>query len=178
MLSYTKKEIIMRQKILTFISVFIVWIILTGRISDEVIVIGVVIAAITTYLFSDMLFRISNRRFTVMEHLRRLILLILFIPVFFYEALVAALKVTKHVFEKEPSFSPGIVKVKTSLTNVSAISILANLITLTPGTLTLDFDKSERVFYIHWIDVTTKEEAKGRKEIIEKFETWLDVIFK
>ncbi len=168
----------MRQKCLTFISIFIVWIILTGKISDDIVLMGGLVSLIITFLFSDMLFRLSNRKINILEHLRRVGLILLFVPVFFYEALVAALKVSKHVFEKKPSFSPGIVKVNTHLTNVSAITILANLITLTPGTLTLDFDKSERVYYIHWIDVTTKEEAKTRKKIIEKFEKWLDVIFK
>jgi len=102
----------------------------------------------------------------------------MFIPVFFYEAFMAALKVSKHAFEKEPSFSPGIIKVKTSLRNITALTILANLITLTPGTLTLDFDMREKAFFIHWIDVTTVEEAEARKEVFERFENWLEVIFR
>jgi multicomponent Na+:H+ antiporter subunit E len=36
----------------------------------------------------------------------------------------------------------------------------------------------EKAFFIHWIDVTTVEEAEARKEVIERFENWLEVIFR
>jgi multicomponent Na+:H+ antiporter subunit E len=168
----------MKQKFITFLLTLLAWVIFAGRISVEVIVIGSVASLFTTILFSGMLFRHTNRKSSWIRYLRSFIYIILFIPVFFYEALMSALKVSRHVFERQPSFSPGIVRVRTHLTNVTALTILANLITLTPGTLTLDFDIRERVYYIHWIDVTTREEAEARKEIIEKFERWLDVIFK
>jgi len=154
------------------------WIIIVGKISDDVIIIGIIASLIATVLFSDMLFRSSNRKFNLLNYIRKIFLLLIFIPVFFYEALISAIKVSIHAFEREPSFSPGIVKVKTHLTSVTAITMLANLITLTPGTLTLDFDKAERVYYIHWIDVNTREDAEARKQIIERFEKWLGVIFK
>lgn len=167
----------LRQKVFTFIMTLLVWIILSGKISKDVLLLGSGAAMLSTFLFSDMLFRLSKRKTRWINYIYKIVLISFFIPVFFYEALVAALKVSKHAFEKEPSFSPGIVKVKTTLTNVSALSLLANLVTLTPGTLTLDFDTSERAFYIHWIDVRTREEAETRKEIIERFEKWLGVIF-
>ena len=167
----------MRQKLLTFIVVFIVWVIFTGRISPDVIIVGLIASTLTTFMFNDMIFR-SYKNLNFLQYIKKFLLIILFIPVFFYEALIAAVRVSKHVFEKEPSFNPGIVKIKTSLTNVTALTILANLITLTPGTLTLDFNVAERVYFIHWIDVKSVEEAEQRKEIIEKFEKWLGEIFK
>jgi multicomponent Na+:H+ antiporter subunit E len=154
-----------------------VWTILAGKTSLDIIIIGVFASLLTTLLFSDMLFRLSNRKTSWLNYVRNSFYFFLFIPVFFYEALISALKVSRHTFERSPSFSPGIIKVKTSLTNVSAISLLANLITLTPGTLTLDFDKAERAFYIHWIDVTTRKKAEKKKEVIGRFESWLEVIF-
>jgi len=168
----------MRQKVMTFILTLVVWIIFAGKITLEIIIVGAAASFLTALLFSEMLFRRTNQRFNLLNYLRRSLFILLFIPVFFYEALIAALKVSRHVFEGKPSFSPGIVRVKTSLTNVTALTILANLITLTPGTLTLDFDRKERAYYIHWIDVKTREEAATRKEIIERFERWLEVIFK
>lgn len=167
----------MKQKLFTFVLTFIVWIIFSGRITIDVIIVGAGAAMITAILFSDMLFRFSNRKRGWKHYLKKYLLIILFIPVFFYEALVAALKVSRHAIERNPSFSPGIVKVKTKLKNISALTLLANLITLTPGTLTLDFDLGERAYYIHWIDVRTVEEAETHRQIIERFERWLDVIF-
>lgn len=168
----------MKQKLLTFIIAFAIWIVFAGKLTSDVLIVGVGAGLITTVFFHNMLLRSINRPKGWFNYLRVLLVVIGFIPVFFYEVLVAALKVSRHVIEKKPSFCPGIVKVKTKLTNISAITILANLITLTPGTLTLDFDIAERVYYIHWIDVRTREEVEARKEIIEQFEKWLEVIFR
>jgi multicomponent Na+:H+ antiporter subunit E len=168
----------MRQKALSFALIFTIWIIFAGRLTKDVIIIGIIAALVTTALYSDMLFRLSNRRTKLTSYIRKSGLILLFIPVFFYEALLAALKVSRHAFERELSFSPGIIKEKTHLTNVSAITILANLITLTPGTLTLDFDTRERVYYIHCLDLRVKEETEAQKKIIGRFEEWLGVIFK
>lgn len=168
----------MRQKIYTFMISFIIWIIFAGRFKLDVVMVGLAASGLISLLFSNMLFRLSTKKTSWYIYIKRFFLILMFIPVFFYEAVISALKVSGHSIEKKPSFSPGIVKVKTHLTNVSAITILANLITLTPGTLTLDFDKGERAYYIHWIDVKTEEDAIARREIIHKFESWLDVIFR
>ncbi|MBS3811925.1 MAG: Na+/H+ antiporter subunit E [Halanaerobiales bacterium] len=167
----------MRRKIATFTITLIVWIILTSKITVDILIVGTIVSLITTFLYNDLLFRKSNRKKSLIDLLKQFFYIILFIPVFFYEAFIASLKVSRHVFEKEPSFTPGIIKVKTKLTNITALTILANLITLTPGTLTLDFDMKERAFFIHWIDVTTLQQAEARKETIERFENWLGVIF-
>lgn len=167
----------MRENLITFFLILGVWLIFAARITREVLIMGFFVSLIVTYFFKNMLFRFSNKKIGLKKFIKKSGFVFAFIFVFFYEAFVAAIEVSKHAFEKEPSFSPGIVKVKTTLTNVSALTILANLITLTPGTLTLDFDKGERAYYIHWIDVKSTEDAAKRKEIIETFEKWLGVIF-
>lgn len=168
----------MLQKISAFILLLTVWFILTGKITADVLIIGSAASLLITLFFSDMLFREVHRRLPWYHYLRKLALLLLFIPVFFYEAVNAALKVSRHVFEKDPSFNPGIVKVKTELQDITGLSLLANLITLTPGTLTLDYDRNENAYYIHWIDVETVEEAELKKKIIARFERWVGVIFR
>jgi len=167
----------MLQRIFSFFFLLIVWIIFSGRISFEVLIVGMAASFLITIFFSDLLFRAPEKRRPWYSYVRKFFLILMFIPVFFYEALMASLKVSYHVLEKTPSFNPGIVKVKTELEDITALTLLANLITLTPGTLTLDYDKSEQVYYIHWIDVKTVEEAELKKEIIARFERWLEVIF-
>jgi len=168
----------MLQKMTAFAALLFVWIIFAGKITIDVLIIGSAASFIITLFFSDMLFREVQQRLPWYHYLRKMLLLMLFVPVFFYEAISAALSVSKHVFEKEPSFNPGIVKVKTELTDVTGLTLLANLITLTPGTLTLDYDRVERAYYIHWIDVETLEEAEMKKKIIARFERWIGVIFR
>ncbi|MGM0602700.1 MAG: Na+/H+ antiporter subunit E [Bacillota bacterium] len=167
----------MLQRIFSFFFLLSVWIIFSGRISYDVLIVGTAASVLITVFFSDMLFSTPDKKQPWYFYIRKFFLILLFVPVFFYEAVMAALKVSYHVFEKEPSFNPGIVKVKTELEDITALTLLANLITLTPGTLTLDYDKTEQVYYIHWIDVETVEEAELKKKIIARFERWLGVIF-
>jgi multicomponent Na+:H+ antiporter subunit E len=53
--------------------------------------------------------------------------------------------------------------------------VLANSITLTPGTLSIDI--IDDTFYIHWIDVKTTDPEKAYTEIAETFEKILLKIF-
>ena len=53
--------------------------------------------------------------------------------------------------------------------------VLANSITLTPGTLSIDI--IDDTFYVHWIDVKTTNPEEAYKEIAEKFEKILLKIF-
>ncbi len=53
--------------------------------------------------------------------------------------------------------------------------ILANSITLTPGTLTIDIKDDE--LYIHWIDVKTMDAQQASQKILGKFEKILEVIY-
>ncbi|SMG28670.1 Na+/H+ antiporter subunit E [Dethiosulfovibrio salsuginis] len=55
------------------------------------------------------------------------------------------------------NIKPGIVKVDTGLTGDMSKTLLANAITLTPGTLTVDVEEDSGVFYVHWINVTDKD---------------------
>ena len=63
---------------------------------------------------------------------------------------------------------PGIVKAKTTLRSTAARALLANSITLTPGTLTVDI--VEDVFYIHCINVHAGDEDVFAREILTRFE--------
>ena len=51
--------------------------------------------------------------------------------------------------------NPGIIKIPTGLKSDGALTLLANSITLTPGTLSVDANEETRELYVHWINVTT-----------------------
>ena len=81
--------------------------------------------------------------------------------------------------------SPGIVKISPKLKTDLGISMLANSITLTPGTLSVDIDEDTNDLYIHWINV--KKEALEKKPVdckyicgnfpkwIRRFAEWLEL---
>jgi multicomponent Na+:H+ antiporter subunit E len=62
---------------------------------------------------------------------------------------------------------PGIVKISPDLKTDLGITMLANSITLTPGTLTVDIDEDKNDLYIHWINV--KDEALKKKPVDCKY---------
>jgi multicomponent Na+:H+ antiporter subunit E len=67
------------------------------------------------------------------------------------------------------------VRVRTELTTRLGKTFLANSITLTPGTLTVDVDGQD--MYIHWINVTSEDTDERTEAIVKRFEGLLKRIF-
>jgi multicomponent Na+:H+ antiporter subunit E len=83
--------------------------------------------------------------------------------------------VAYRVLHPKMPISPGIVKVKTKLKSEIGIAFLANSITLTPGTFTVDL-KGQHL-YIHCINVKHMDVEEASKDILERFEKLLIKIF-
>ena len=83
--------------------------------------------------------------------------------------------VAYRVLHPKMPISPGIVKVKTGLKSEMARTFLANSITLTPGTMTVDIKDDH--LYIHWINVRHTEVEDASKDIVSRFEPLLKKIF-
>jgi len=63
------------------------------------------------------------------------------------------------------------------LTTDTALTFLANSITLTPGTMSVDIDKDNSILYVHWIDVKTKDVEAATRIVVERFEKILRKVF-
>ena len=100
---------------------------------------------------------------------------IAFFFVFLKELVVSNIDVARRVINPKLPIKPGIVKVKTRLKSNIAKMMLANSITLTPGTLTVDI-KGEYL-YIHWIEIQHNDLEGATNDIVAKFEKYLEVIF-
>ena len=74
---------------------------------------------------------------------------ILYILFFLKELLFSSISVTKTVLFPKGRVCPGIVKVPLDLKSDLGITILANTITLTPGTLSLDVSSDKKFLYVH-----------------------------
>lgn len=76
------------------------------------------------------------------------------------------------VYAPRGTAHPGIVAVPTSLQSPVAITTLANMITLTPGTTTLDVEKNGRqtVLYVHALDLDPDDPATSAEGISTVFE--------
>jgi multicomponent Na+:H+ antiporter subunit E len=74
---------------------------------------------------------------------------------FFYiwEVILANLRVAAMVLTPRFKMRPGIIAIPLSIKTDAAITLLANLITLTPGTLSLDVSADRKTLYVHTVDL-------------------------
>lgn len=68
---------------------------------------------------------------------------------FIWQLIVANIRVTYDILTPRPYMLPAVVAVPIELKSDTEIMILANLITLTPGTLSLDVSPDQRILYVH-----------------------------
>jgi multicomponent Na+:H+ antiporter subunit E len=106
---------------------------------------------------------------------KRIVYGLAYIPYLFAQIVKANLDVASRVVRRRIPIRPGIVAVTTRLRSPLGRAILANSITLTPGTLSVEID-DDRLF-IHWIDVGDDEGADATERIVSGFERYLEVIF-
>jgi multicomponent Na+:H+ antiporter subunit E len=95
---------------------------------------------------------------------RILSLLILFL----YELVMSAVRVAILVVKPNMNLKPGIFAYQLQVDRDHEITLLANLITLTPGTLSVDVSEDRSTLYIHALDCSDVD--KIRKDIAEGFE--------
>lgn len=97
--------------------------------------------------------------------MKRLALLLFFIK----ELVLSALRVAWLVVQPKLRLRPAIIAYPLTVTTDAQITLLANMITLTPGTLSVDVSADRRILYIHAIDVADREALVG--DIAVGFET-------
>ncbi len=100
--------------------------------------------------------------------LQRLVHLLEFILFFHWELLLANLRLARDVLGPLTRLRPGVVAIPLDLTGDAEVTILSNLVTLTPGTLSLDASIDDRVLYVHVVNISDVEAV--RHEIKHGFE--------
>ncbi len=165
------------RRAIYFVLGFALWVLLTwpvvdGHLDWQVVIAGLIAAAIVSLLFHDIL----PKEHHVFISPVRIFWFILYIPVFFYYVMVANLDVVYRALHPQMPINPGIVKIKTRLKTESGITALANSITLTPGTLTVDLT-DDGYLYVHWINVKSTDIQQATEHIASKFEWFLEKIF-
>jgi len=113
----------------------------------------------------------------VFKHASRYLWFLYYLPIFIWECIKANIDVAYRVIHPKRPINPGIVKVKTTLKSDTALTFLANSITLTPGTLSVDIDQEKGYLYVHWIDVKQEDVEKATALIVQRFERILRKIF-
>lgn len=164
----------MKKKIILFILGFITWALLNWPPDWQHLLVGVFVAAFAAYLTGDLFI---NRPHILKHPKRYFYFLFVYLPVFLWEVIKANFDVAYRVLHPGLPINPGIVKIKTYLKSDTALTFLANSITLTPGTLSVDIDGEKGFLYVHWIDVKSKDVEMASKIVAGRFEKILKHIF-
>ena len=161
----------------TFIVSYAFWILLSWSFSTQELAVGAVVS-LAVALFSARFF-IHEKAFWLFNHLRFFTAIFYWLGVFMVELVKANVDVAKRCFGGCKNVNPGIVKVPVNLKSDYAQAALANSITLTPGTITLDISEEEgqTYYYIHWIDVTMPGGEEAGEAIKGTLEKWVGRIW-
>lgn len=161
----------------TFVLCFGFWILLTWSFDAQELIAGVIVSLVVA-LFSARFF-IHDRAFRFFNPLTLLTALFYNFVVFLWELIKANWDMAKRCYGGCKKINPGIVKVPVNLKGNYAQAQLANCITLTPGTITMEIaeENDQTYYYIHWIDVTADGEEAGDM-IKGNMEKWIRRIWR
>ena len=146
---------------------WLLWVIFNGRLTLEIALIGLVLSA-ALFVFCCKTMGYSVHR--DVRLMRRLPMAIQYIVILIIEILKANRQMLYFITTPKYQVEPRIVHFKSNLRNELSRVILANSITLTPGTITVSLEGND--FYVHCLD---KEFAEGIEssifvELLEKME--------
>jgi multicomponent Na+:H+ antiporter subunit E len=150
-----------------FILCLIFWLLLTFKLTVPNFIVGIIASLLCALFFGR--FFITNV-YKLLQP-RRYFWFIVYLTVFIWECIKANLDVAYRVLHPAMPIRPGIVKVKTSLKSNLAKMLLANSITMTPGTISVDI--IDDYLYIHWIYIRSEDPEVYTEMIIGAFEKYI-----
>lgn len=154
-----------------FILTFLFWLLLTFDLSLANILVGAAAALLTSLLFAKYFF---SKVVKFIQPVRYFWLLV-YLVIFTWECIKANFDVAYRVIHPSMPIKPGIVKVKLELKSDFARTMLANSITMTPGTISVDIVGDE--LFVHWIFVSSEDPAVYSQKIAGRFEKYIKKIF-
>ncbi|MBR2045185.1 MAG: Na+/H+ antiporter subunit E [Agathobacter sp.] len=135
-----------------YVLFFLAWIVFNGNITLEIVIFGIVIA---TAMFA---FMCKFMDYSVKKEInvyKKSIWFLAYVVLLIREIVKANLAIIPRILTVEEEMEPIIVKFKTSLKSDFTRMLLANSITLTPGTITVSLEEDE--YTIHCLDTSLAE---------------------
>jgi multicomponent Na+:H+ antiporter subunit E len=155
----------------TALALLAIWIFLTLSLRPDELLLGLgiclIIAVATGGAFTGNALRLLKPL--------KLLRMIEYVFYFLGKMFMANLDVLFRVIKPTVPTNPGIVKAGLSLRNRRAMNIVANSITLTPGTLTVEM--TEDSIYVHWISLPNGDAGVVTQRMVDGFAGRLERIF-
>ena len=139
----------MKNRFLANLLLTFIWVALTGSFELANVLFG--------FLLSFFILFIITRGSRKARYFRMVPRVISFFLFFIYELIKANLQVAWEMATPKFHMTPGIVGVPLDVKSDAEITLLANLITLTPGTLSLDISEDKKVLYVYSMYIGTRE---------------------
>jgi multicomponent Na+:H+ antiporter subunit E len=150
---------------LVFFTSALLWLLLTGSLAGDELFAGLLVSLAVTLLFGNRFAVFTGFRFSwmaplyVLDYLRH----------FFIALIGANLDLASRVLNPVLPINPHMVEITTQLKSPLARMLLANTITLTPGTLTVDVTDDRLL--VHWVNCPPGIDSEtATKEIAGRFE--------
>ncbi|MFK7902124.1 MAG: Na+/H+ antiporter subunit E [Nitratireductor sp.] len=143
------------------------WAAMTGSFSEINLLFGFAIGFFAIWLIREQVG--ASGYFSRLMRISSLILL------FLKELALSAYRVTIVVLSPNMNLKPGIFAFKLKVERDFDIALLANLITLTPGTLSVDVSDDKKTLYVHAIDCSDIKQTRAdiasgfERKILEAF---------
>lgn len=154
-----------------FVTLMLFWLMLSGRLDADILIVGSIISLAIALLYRNGLSFFTEFRFTpaaILAGFR-------YYGYFFKELFKSNVKLAAIVLSPSLPVKPAIVKVRTKLKTRMGRLMLANSITLTPGTLSVELDGEW--LYVHWVRMETDDIEEATARIVSGFESYLEVMY-
>ncbi|ESR26881.1 Na+/H+ antiporter subunit E [Lutibaculum baratangense] len=150
------------------LAVFVVWILLSNHVSVGVFVLAAVIAVAVPSM--------TAVYWPGRPSVRRPMVILEYAAIVLYDIVVSNIEVAKLVlFRRGDSLNSTFITVPLDLESPEAVTVLAGTITMTPGTLTADYDHEGHTLMVHCLNL--KDEAEAVAQIKQRYESRLLRIF-
>lgn len=149
------------------LALWLIWLLLNNTVALGHIVLGALLAVFIPWFSAGF----WQEKVTI----RRPWLLAKFVCVVIYQILIANMMVARLILTNQNKLQPGFLSVPLELTSPLAISLLANTISLTPGTVSCDLSEDQKSLLIHALHINDAEATVT--EIKHMFEQPLKEIF-
>ena len=167
----------MVHKVCLFLLLFAFWMALAGSLKTKFVIYGIITAATTVWLCYPLLLvpnRNGSKKYFVFGV--SIFKFISYTGWLMWQLVLANIDVLKATTSQELDIDPKVVRFYFRVDNPMAYVVLANSITLTPGTVTLNVD-DEGLFEIHALTVGAAEgvlDGSFQKKVADLFGEELD----
>jgi len=157
---------ILPHPILT-LTLWVVWLLLNNTVAPGHMVLGAILAIVIPLLTSSFWAEkvVIRHPFTLLK----------FVAIVFWDIMIANVIVAKLILGNKETLQPKFLHIPLDLKHPLAISLLANTISLTPGTVSCDLSEDRKTLLVHGLH--EEDPDATIKEIKQRYEQPLKKVF-